>query len=183
MCVAENMRYDPAAGARDERTVATKPATRKPRNMVVILKSGLVLNSHSDYTCISSHISNPLSSYSKSNSITMSEHTPQDDAERVCFSVALGHDTFDYLSRSDSFLVDSVEEACETAKCYVCFSWPIAEFDALHFNFAATETEADTIAQADLTRAYSTDPTARATCGPPTENEGAREIRLCYLGA
>lgn len=48
MCVAENMRYDPVAGARDERTVATKPATRRPRNMEVILKSGLVLNSHSD---------------------------------------------------------------------------------------------------------------------------------------
>lgn len=108
----------------------------------------------------------------------MSEHTPQDDAERVCFSVAFGHVTYDYLSRSDPFFVDSVEEACETAKCYVCLSWPIAEPDAFHFNFAAAETETDTIAQADLTRAYSTDPTARAICGPltcPTE-EGARKI-------
>ena len=57
----------------------------------------------------------------------MSEHTPQDDAERVCFSGAFGYDND--LSRSNPSLVDPVEEACQTARFHVYFSWSIAELD------------------------------------------------------
>lgn len=52
MCVAENMRCDPVAGVRDERTEATKRA----KNMVVIPKADFVhtVTSKVTYTCIPS---------------------------------------------------------------------------------------------------------------------------------